>query len=250
MARREDPEGIQLQTVLKHASFEGKEILEVGCGDGRLTFEFADLAKSVVAFDPIAGDVRKATESTPKELTPKVSFLVGTGEHLPFPDESYDVVFFTWSLCCMASEAHMREALGEAWRVLRPEGLFLNLQPSLHQPFHWGEITYLVTKNPEDLVGEDVKTDDFDSRFALKHTALIEGKFGLLAEEVFTGNIYYDTVEEVLEALAKNREKEYDGLDEETKREIRERLTSRHTPEGVRTQENAVITVLRKLQPD
>ena len=249
MAIREDPEGIQLQTVLKHASFEGKEILEVGCGDGRLTFEFADLAKSVVAFDPIAGDVRKATESTPKELTPKVSFLVGTGEHLPFPDESYDVVFFTWSLCCVASEAHMREALDEAWRVLRPEGLFLNLQPSLHQPFHWGEITYLVTKNPEDLV-LGWKTETFDSRFALKHTALIEGKFGLVAEEVFTGNVYYDTVEDALEAVAKYRKNETDGLDEETKREIRGRLRLRHTPEGFRTQESAVITVLRKLQPD
>ncbi len=249
MTIREDPEGTQLQAVLKHATFKGKEVLEVGCGDGRLTFMFADMAKRVVAFDPVAEDIRKAGKSTPLELVSKVDFLVGTGEKLPFHNETYDVVFFTWSLCCMASEANMREALDEAWRVLRPEGILLNIQPSLHQPFHWGDVTYLVTKDPERLVGEDVKTDDFDSRYALKRIALIEGKFGLIAEEEFTNNIYYDTVEEVLEAIIKKWRRQYDKLDEETKREIRRRLRSRRTPEGVRVQENGLLTVLRKLQP-
>ncbi len=249
MPMREDPEGVQLQTVLRHTVFQDKEVLEVGCGDGRLTFGFGGMAKMVVALDPIAEDIKKATRATPRELVSVLNFLTGTGEKLPFPDESYDEVFFTWSLCCMASEAHMREALDEAWRVLRQEGILLSIQPSLHQPFDWGEITYLVTRDPERLVGEDVKTDDFDARYALKRAALIEGKFGLIAEELFTNNIYYDTVDEVLEAIKKKWRPQYDKLDGETKQEIRRRLQSRRTPEGVRVQENGVLTVLRKLQP-
>ncbi|NIM67685.1 MAG: methyltransferase domain-containing protein, partial [Armatimonadetes bacterium] len=134
MAIREDPEGVELRTVLKHATFTGKEVVEVGCGDGRLTFKFADLARTVVALDPDAEDIKKATDSMPKELLPKVNFLIATGEKLPFPNASFDVVFFTWSLCAMSSEARMEEALDEAWRVLREEGLVLNLQPSLQQP--------------------------------------------------------------------------------------------------------------------
>ncbi len=249
MTMREDPEGLQLQTVLGHTVFQGKEVLEVGCGDGRLTFGFGGMAKRVVAIDPIAGDIKKATRNTPKALVSVLNFLTGTGEKLPFLDESYDEVFFTWSLCCMASEAHMREALDEAWRVLRQKGILLSIQPSLHQPFDWGEITYLVTRDPERLVGEDVKTDDFDARYALKRAALIEGKFGFIAEESFTNNIYYDTVDEVLEAIRKKWRPQYDKLDGETKQEIRRRLQSRRTPEGVRVQENGVLTVLQKLQP-
>ena len=246
---REDPEGVELETVLKHATFQGKEVLEVGCGDGRLTFKFADLANRVVAFDPTAEDVRKGTQTAPRELLSKVDFLVGTGEKLPFPDESYDVVFFTWSLCCMASEANMREALDEGRRVLRPEGILLNIQPSLHQPFQWGDVTYLITKDPKNLVGSSVRTGDFDSRYAIKRTALIERKFGLIAEEEFTNNIYYDTVEEALEALTKKWRRQYDQLDDEAKQEIRRRLRSRRIPEGVRVQENGLLTVLRKLDP-
>ncbi len=106
-----------------------------------------------------------------------------------------------------------------------------------------------MTRDPERLVGEDVKTDDFDARYALKRAALIEGKFGLIAEEVFTNHIYYDTVDEVLEAIKKKWRPQYDKLDGETKQEIRRRLQSRHTPEGVRVLENGVLTVLRKVQP-
>ncbi|MFQ5885389.1 MAG: methyltransferase domain-containing protein [Thermoplasmata archaeon] len=249
MAIREDPEGVELQTVLKHARFTGKEVLEVGCGDGRLTFKFADMAKSVVALDPVAGDISKATESMPKELLPKVNFLIGRGEKLPFPNASFDVVFFTWSLCAMSSETHMEEALDEARRVLRPGGLVLNLQPSLQQPFHWGDVTYLVTKDPAHLVDGDVRMDAFNSRYAIKRAALIEERFHLIAEEEFTGNIYFDTIEEAVEAINEPWKNEYDRLDEETKLEIRRRLRSRHTPEGVRVQVNGVVTVLRKLQP-
>ncbi len=249
MAIREDPEGVELKTVLKHATFTHKEVVEVGCGDGRLTFKFADMAKSVVALDPVAGDISKATESMPKEILSRLDFLIGTGEKLPFSDASFDVVFFTWSLCAMSSEAHMKEALDEAWRVLRPKGLVLNLQPSLQQPFHWGDVTYLVTKNPAHLVDGDVGMDAFNSRYAIKRAALIEEKFGLTAEEEFTGNIYFDTVEEAVDAINQPWKNEYERLDYGTKREIHRRLRSRHTPEGVRVQVNGVLTVLRKLQP-
>ncbi len=52
-----------------------------------------------------------------------------------------------------------------------------------------------------------------------------------------------------MEAISQPWKHEYDRLDEETKREIRRRLNSRRTPEGVRVEVNGVVTVLRKLQP-
>ncbi len=91
--------------------------------------------------------------------------------------------------------------------------------------------------------------DAFNSRYAIKRAALIEEQFGFIAEEEFTGNIYFDTVEEAVKAINEPWKQEYDRLDEETKREIRRRLRSRRTSEGVRVQVNGVVTVLRKLQP-
>ena len=37
MTIRDDPEGTEIKTLLKHVSLGGKEVLEVGCGEGRLT---------------------------------------------------------------------------------------------------------------------------------------------------------------------------------------------------------------------
>jgi ubiquinone/menaquinone biosynthesis C-methylase UbiE len=246
-----DPEGIELKATLKYIDFSGKDVLEVGCGDGRLTLRYADLAKRVVAIDPEAGEIDKAKRSVPENLLSKLEFRVGGGEELPFPDGSYDVVFFTHSLCCI-SPSYIIRALEEAWRVLKPEGILVNLQPSLQQPFQGdglfdsidGDLAYLVTNKPEDLVGP--MKGQRDSRKALKYVTLIQGMFDLIAEEEFTDNIYYDTVENALITLIKDRQEEYGKLDEAIKEEIQRRLSSLLTERGVMTRWNVVLTVLAR----
>jgi len=59
MAKLQDPEGIEMKAVLKHLSFDGKDVLEIGCGDGRLTFKYAEMARRVVAIDPSRRASRK-----------------------------------------------------------------------------------------------------------------------------------------------------------------------------------------------
>lgn len=246
MAKREDPEGIELQTTLKHVSFDGKDVLEIGCGDGRLTFKYASMAKKVVAIDPIVEDVEDAKKSLPAALTSKLRFQVGRAEELPFPDESYDIAFFTWSLCCI-SIPQMKKALQEAWRVLKPDGVLINLQPSLEQPFLRGIVTYLITKKLDILgYGTQEQEDHTEARRALKYVALVERKFNLTAEEEFAVNTCYDTVEDALEDIIADKREAYSRLDQESKREILERLRSMITDRGVQTKENATLTILRK----
>ena len=100
MAKLQDPEGIETKTVLKHLSFDGKDVLEIGCGDGRLTFQYAEMASRVVAIDAIEESIEKAKSNRPKNLHRRLEFLVGQGEKLTFPDQSFEIVFFSWSLCC------------------------------------------------------------------------------------------------------------------------------------------------------
>ncbi len=242
MPKHQDPEGIEIKTVLKHLSFDDKVVLEIGCGDGRLTFKYSGMARKVVAVDPITDSIGIATRNKPKNLAGKVEFQVGHGEKLVFPAESFDIVFFTWSLCC-TDIPMMEKALDEAWRVLRRDGILVNLQPSLHQPFSNGRVSYLVQKK----FGTSVDDERYrQARLALKYDALIEGKFKLSAEEEFTVKTYYDTADETLEDVTRDRREQYNKLDHATKEKVREIIASLQIEDEFLTQENAVLTVLHK----
>jgi len=224
------------------ASFKRKDILEIGCGNGRLTFQYAKSANEVVAIDPSAKAVAEARRNTPKHLASKISFRIGRGEGLSFPNESFDIVFFSWSLCC-ADVPAMGKALDEAWRVLRRKGLLVNIQPSLHQPFHKGMVSYLLERDSGPGAGDE---GERQARLALRIASLVERKFDLVAEGEFPVYSYYDSAVEALRDFVAQRGVKFGELNQETKRRIHEIINSIKTRRGVRTQENAVVTVLRK----
>jgi len=103
-----------------------KEVLEVGCGDGRLTVRFADAAKKLVAIDPNEDKLKKARERL--KYHPKVHFEVGRGEELPFPDRSFDVVFYSLSFHHLPVERQY-DAILEAGRVLGEGGKLFIYEP-------------------------------------------------------------------------------------------------------------------------
>lgn len=243
MAKHVDLKGLEIKTALRNAPFESKDILEIGCGDGRLTFKYARKAHRVVAVDPSAASIETASRNTPKSLASKLIFRVGRGEELgDYQAKSFDVVFFTWSLCCTSIPV-MGRALDEAWRVLRRDGVLVNIQPSLHQPFRSGALTYLV----KGKFGTTVDDERYrQSRLALKYKSLVEGRFELLGEEEFPVKTAYDTVEDVIDDLKCGAREQYDSLDEKTKRRIHDELASRRTGGSIIMIENAVLTVLRK----
>ncbi len=244
MVKRIDPEGIEMGTIQKHANFAGKEVLEIGCGDGRLTFKYADTAKRVIALDPDAERIKTAKANNPKELSGKLEFRVGKGEELSFPADSFDIVFFTYSLCCI-DPAFMKRALEEAWRVLKPNGSLVSIQPSLLQPFKSGVISYLLTRK----FGDEEEDKFRQARFALKSMALLDKKFTLLAEETCTVNYFYDTSEEALEDAVRKQKEQYDRLSLPEKQEIRQVIDQWATPRGIVLRENEVISFFSKAYP-
>ena len=89
----------------------------------------------------------------------------------------------------------MGKALDEAWRVLKRDGMLINLQPSLYQPFEQGALAYLVRKR----FGTSVDDDRYrQSRLALKYKSLIEGMFDLVAEAEFPVKTVYDSVQDAI----------------------------------------------------
>jgi ubiquinone/menaquinone biosynthesis C-methylase UbiE len=103
MTIRLDPQQNEVRALRAAAEWRGARVLEIGCGDGRLTVRLARLGAVVEAIDPDAASIRRARRQLRAQLPPRlarrVRYRVGAGEHLDYPDESFDRVVFAWSLC-------------------------------------------------------------------------------------------------------------------------------------------------------
>ena len=93
-----DPEGAHLAALRRLGDFRDKRVLELGCGDGRLTVGIARDAEHVLAFDPEAEAVERGRSSLPAELAGKVTYQVASGKEIEIEPHSFDLVVFSWSL--------------------------------------------------------------------------------------------------------------------------------------------------------
>jgi len=99
MTVRVDPENNETRALLDLVDFTGKHVLEIGCGDGRLTWRYAVWAEHVTAIDPKADAISRAKENLPDELKSRVEFHQFTFEEFSAASEpsSFDTVIFSWS---------------------------------------------------------------------------------------------------------------------------------------------------------
>jgi 2-polyprenyl-3-methyl-5-hydroxy-6-metoxy-1,4-benzoquinol methylase len=93
-----DPEDTETKALHDFADFSGKRVLEIGCGDGRLTWRYADRAAFVVAIDPDDDDIASAQEDCPADLRHKIDFRAIRLEELDIPREKFDLALLSWSL--------------------------------------------------------------------------------------------------------------------------------------------------------
>ena len=99
MTTQIDPEGTETKLLLRHAGLAdgSKRVLEVGCGDGRLTWRYARMARQVVGIDLHEDDLRVALIDRPADLASRVQFARADAIHLPVARNSFDLAIFAWS---------------------------------------------------------------------------------------------------------------------------------------------------------
>jgi ubiquinone/menaquinone biosynthesis C-methylase UbiE len=99
------------------------EVLEIGIGTGRnLPHYRDDVRLTGVELSPAMLEIARARAH---ELRREVDLRVGDAQALKFPDESFDTVVCTLSLCTIPDD---RAAVAEVRRVLRHGGRFLLLE--------------------------------------------------------------------------------------------------------------------------
>lgn len=93
MAIRGDSAGLEKSYLLDMLRGDGGRILEIGCGDGRLTRKYAGLATQVVGIDLPSTLPRDDSEPLPES----VHIASANGVALPFRDGSFDQAIFSLS---------------------------------------------------------------------------------------------------------------------------------------------------------
>ncbi len=100
MTIRSDPENNEIRALFDLVDFSGGSVLEIGCGDGRLTWRYAEAAAHVTGIEPFEEAIGRATANKPDTLRDRVEF-----HHIAFEDfaaacesEMFDMAIFSWSL--------------------------------------------------------------------------------------------------------------------------------------------------------
>jgi SAM-dependent methyltransferase len=162
---------------------DGRTFLEVGCNWGRWCVAAARSGYDPVGVDPSLKGVQAAVRVS-EQLDVDAQYVVADARHLPFADETFDVVF-SYSVFQHFSKRDALAAFDELARVLRRGGTSLVQMANVYGPRSlWNQLRERRFREPRTL---------FDVRYwaprELRHE--LERRIGptrLLADGYFTLN--------------------------------------------------------------
>lgn len=105
--------------LIPHAS-PNADLLEIGCGTASLLCDIADRFRSVVGLDISERALVQARHRASQMQVSNVSFVEGDCFHLPFQDDSFDVL---WSQGLHEHFENYIDIFKEEYRVCRPGGV-------------------------------------------------------------------------------------------------------------------------------
>ncbi len=127
-----------LNEVEKEITLSGKNILEIGCGNGSRSAQIANRCRYLVALDPAPELIALANQHN---HVGNIEYVLGKAENLVFPNKQFDAVVFTLSLHHVPIEK-MSKAIDEAVRVTKKDGYIIFLEPTEEGTFFEAEIAF------------------------------------------------------------------------------------------------------------
>ena len=121
-----------LEAADEKQMFQGKKVLDIGCGAGGKTLYYASKdAAFVYGIDPVEHYKEEAQHlARQKGLEEKFSFVTGDAAKMPFEDKSFDTIIMNDA---MEHVDRPRPVLMECHRVLKQGGrLYINFPPYYH----------------------------------------------------------------------------------------------------------------------
>ena len=176
----------EMEVVDQLVSVAGLDVVDVGCGGGRVTRQLAERGANALGVEP---DPIQAEKNRTAEAVPGLTFVEAPGQALPIDDGSMDGVFFSYSLHHVPRE-HMDAALGEAVRVLKPQTGFLYVM----EPMLGGDMEAVYRTFYDESAERALAYD------AIKRTAA--PRFAEAREVRFTEPVRYDSFASFVDEVA------------------------------------------------
>lgn len=103
-----------------------EEILELGCGVGRISFSLWMLGYENLTASDVSKKMVMRALKIQKERSSKINFLPADATQLSFETNSFDGVIFGFNgLMQIPHRKNRKKAILECFRVLRPNGMFV-----------------------------------------------------------------------------------------------------------------------------
>jgi ubiquinone/menaquinone biosynthesis C-methylase UbiE len=124
-------------------------ILDVGCGSGWCLRALVEAGVEPARLHGV--DIQPERIASARQDLPGAEIAIGDARNLRFPEDSFALVIQLTLLSSLGTHRAIREALGEAVRVLAPGGLLLIYEPRVPNPLN--RHTLLIRSSDLDAAG-------------------------------------------------------------------------------------------------
>ncbi len=159
--------------LMEFENFRGARLLEIGCGMGTDLLQFSRGGARCIGIDLTPRSI-EITRHRFKVYGADGSFMISDGEHLPFADTSFDVVYSNGVLHHTPDTAG---AVREVHRVLRSGGAAKVMLYHRHSLNYWVEIIlrrgllgaeFLRGRSAEEIMSRVIEFSDHEARPLVK----------------------------------------------------------------------------------
>lgn len=136
-----------LKMIKPVTSFEGKRVLEVGCGLGVFCIHIAKENGEAIGLDISKSAILKAKELSKKyDVQDRVEFVVSDARFLPFIDRSEDIIVSSEVLEHITNH---EQAFHEFARITNPSGYICVTVPNLISSLFFEYVFFMVMGQPK-----------------------------------------------------------------------------------------------------
>jgi len=121
------PSSLELYPIIYNYLQDGDNVLDIGCGFGKISLELVSLGYLVTGIDinPAAVKLSKAAANSlelDRKIEGRAEFQVGNASFLPFHRSSFNFAVMQAFLTSVPDPQERARIIQEAFRVLKPEG--------------------------------------------------------------------------------------------------------------------------------